>query len=242
MRSLAALLALSAACAGASAVEIRNYDTRIDVDRDGAALASATVELAGAAAGRFRLPVGFAKISEFRPVDPPAGVTMAARGSADAAWIEVELPEGVPAELKLAFSFRSNGVMFVPKPEQGQKPTLPEGSRLLRHRFVNTQEAPIGRYAATVLFPRELIAHRITEQTPKPGRKEFIPRVELDRFDGRQGALLQLANVRQGDRASMELEVVDGRRSLMWLAALLPLAAGYLFAFRDLVKPGTPKA
>jgi hypothetical protein len=236
MRPFFALVALSLACASASALEIRRYETRIDVGRDGAARATAILELTGASAGRLRVPVGFAKVGEFRAGEAPAGVTMISRSSADATWIEVELPEGVPAELKLGFSFRSNGVLFVPKPEPGQKPTLPEGSQLLRHRFVNTQEAPIGRYAVMVLFPEELIAHRVNEQLPRVGRKEFIPRVELDRFEGRQGALLQMSNLRQGDRTSMELEIVAERRSFVWLLLLLPLAAGYLIAFRDLVK------
>ena len=241
MRRLVAFLTLAIACASASAVEIRSYETRIDVGRDGAARATARLELADASAGRLRVPVGFAKIGEFRADEVPPGVTMVSRSSADAAWVEIELPQDVPAELKLGFSFRSNGVLFVPKPEPGQKTTLPEGSQLLRHRFVNTQEAPIGRYSATVLFPEELIAHRINEQLPRVGRKEFIPRVELGRFEGRQGALLQMSNLRQGDRTSMELEIVAERRSFVWLLLLLPLAVGYLFAFRDLVK-STPQA
>jgi hypothetical protein len=236
MRSLLAFLAMTLACASAAAVEIRSYETRIDLDGAGAARARASLVLAGAAAGRIRVPLGFARIDEFRPGDAPAGVTMASRNSADSAWVEVELPEGVPAELTLGFSFASNGVLFVPKPEPGQKATLPEGSRLLRHRFVNTQEAPIGRYAATVLFPEGVIAHNIREQLPRVGRKEFVPRVELERHEGRQGALLQMTNLRQGDRTSMELEIVAERRSLVWLLMLLPLAAGYLYAFRDLVK------
>jgi hypothetical protein len=236
MRRLLAFLALALACASALAFEIRSYETRIDVDSAGTARARASLALAGAAAGRLRVPVGFARIDDFRPGEAPAGVTMVSGNSADAAWVEVELPEGVPAELALGFSFRSDGVLFVPKPEPGQKATLPEGSRLLRHRFVNTQEAPIRRYAATVLFPDGAIAHNIREQLPRVGRKEFVPRVELERYEGRQGALLQMTNLRQGDRTSMELEIVAGRRSPVWLLLLLPLAAGYLYAFRDLVR------
>jgi hypothetical protein len=45
-----------------------------------------------------------------------------------------------------------------------------------------------------------------------------------------------MSNLRQGDRTSMELEMVAERRSFIWLLLLLPLAVGYLFAFRDLVK------
>jgi hypothetical protein len=237
MRALAAFVTLSLACAGAAAVEIRSYETRVRVDGEGVAQATASVELAGAAPGRLRVPLGFVKIAEFRPLDLPPGVAMKAGGNEDAAWIDVDLPEGVPAGLKLGFSFRSDGMLFVPKPEPGQKSTLPEGSRLLRHRFTNTQEAPIGRYALKVLLPPDAIVHNVREQLPRPGRKEFLPRVELDRYDGQQGALLQLGRMRQGDRTSMELEIVNERRSLLWLLVLLPLATGYLFAFRDTVKP-----
>jgi hypothetical protein len=229
------VFALASACAAAT--EIRRYETRVDLAADGSARATAMVEVTGAAAGRLRIPTGFAKIDDFKPGPLPAGATMEARGNADAAWVEVSLPEGIAAEVKLGFSFKSDGMLFVPTPEPGQKPLLPAGSQLLRHRFTNTQEAAIGRYALTVLFPEGVIAHNIREQLPRPGRKEFVPRVELDRFDGRQGAMLQYAKLRQGDRTSMELEIVEQRRSIMWLALLLPLAVGYLVAFRDLVKP-----
>ena len=62
--------------------------------------------------------------------------------------------------------------------------------------------------------------------------------MELGWFDGQQGALLQLSGLRQGDRTSMELEVVNERRSYGWLLVGLVLVAGYLVSFRDLVKPG----
>jgi len=82
------------------------------------------------------------------------------------------------------------------------------------------------------------MVEKIREQLPRTKRKEFTPRVELDRYDGRQGALLQLAGVKQGDRTSMELEVVGVRRSLGWLLVGLVLAIAYLVGFRDLVRPG----
>ena len=238
MRARAAFLAIGLACASAGAVEIRRHETRIDVGPDGAASATTSLVLEGAAPGRLRVPLGGAKVEEPRLVEAPTGTTMAAGGDADAAWIEFGLPEGVPAAPKLAFTYRSAGMLFTPVPEPGQKATLPEGSRLLRHRFVNTQEARIGHYAVTVRFPEAAIAHRINEQLPRVGRKEFVPRVELDRFEGRQGARLQASGLRQGDRTSMELEIVGERRSLVWLLLLVPLAGWYLFAFRDLVAKG----
>lgn len=234
MRLLAIALAVFA-CAGAQAAEIRRYETRVDLDADGRAQATAQVELAGLAPGALRVPVGFARLEEFRAISASPGITLAPGGNGDGAWVDVRLEEGAPPAATLAFAFRSNGMLFVPRPEPGQKAKLPDGSRLVRHRFVNTQEAPIGRYALTVRLPESDRVHAIREQTPKPGRKEFAPRVELDRYEGRQGAMLQLASMRQGDRATMELEVVPARRSILWLLGLLPVAAGYLWFFRDLV-------
>ncbi len=231
---------LSIACGVAGAVEIRDYTTRVDVGPDGSAQASASVALSGALPGRLRVPVGFARIEALRPLEAAPGVTMAAGGQDGISWVDVELPPGIAEDATISFAFRSKDLLAVPQPEAGQKPVLPAGSQLLRHRFVNTQEAPIGHYAVKVLLPPAAIVHRITEQSPRPGRKEFVPRVELDRFEGRQGALLRLDKVRQGDRASMELEVVAERRSLLWLFLLVPLAAGYLYAFRDLVAAPKP--
>jgi hypothetical protein len=237
MRRLAALAFVLLAARGAAAIEIGRYDTRVEVGEDGHARVAATLEVKGAAAGRLRIPVGFGALGAFQPGEAPAGVVLAPRSAGGATWIEAELPESVPAAFRLAFSFRVEDLLAVPKAEEGQKPAFPAGSRILRHAFVNTQEAPIGRYEVKVLLPESGLVHAIREQSPKPRRKEFLPRVELDRFDGRQGAMLQHTGLRQGDRASMELEVVDARRSWMWLIALVPIAVGYLYAFRDLVSP-----
>lgn len=234
MMRVVAALALGAACAHAGATQVARYDTRVDLADDGSGRAVATVAFAGAAAGTVRLPLGFRQPAQVADVTP-AGV-VAVAGGGDTGWVEVRLPEGIAPDARVSFAYAVADLLFVPKPEPGQKATLPEGSRLLRHRFTSTQEGAIGAYTLTVRLPADARVHRIREQAPKVGRKEFTPRVELDRFDGREGARLQLAGMRQGDRATMELEVVPARLSLAWLLALLPIAAGYLWFFRDQVR------
>ena len=231
-------LAFGFACAHAGAVGIKTYDTQLDVDADGSALASVRLQLTSAEAGRFRLPVGFAAIEDFKVLAAPAGVVLKPDPSKEQSSVEIELPDGIPATVELGFTFRVKDVLFVPKPDEGQKSTFPEGTRLLRHSLVNTQPAPISRYAVQVRLPEAVMVEKIREQLPRTKRKEFTPRVELDRYDGRQGALLQLAGVKQGDRTSMELEVVGVRRSLGWLLVGLVLAIAYLVGFRDLVRSG----
>jgi len=198
-----------------------------------------SLTLARGEPGRFRLPVGFAGLEAFAAQDLPAGVVLTPRPSKDQSSVDIELPIDVPEDVKLAFTFKIPKLLFAPIPEEGQKSTLPDGSRLLRHNFVNTQAATIATYRVQVRLPEETMVHMIREQLPKTKRKEFAPRVELDRFEGRQGAVLQLASLKQGDRTSMELEVVGDRRSYGWLFAGLVLIIGYLVSFRDIVKTGS---
>jgi hypothetical protein len=233
------LLAFCGACSVAGAAEIKTYDTRLDVAPDGSAQARVDVQLTGAQAGRLRLPVGVAALDGFQALGIPAGVTIKPMPAKDQSSIEIELPENVSPDLKFGFTFKVPGVLFEPRPEEGQKPTFPEGTRLFRHGFVNTQPTPIAQYRVEVRLPQQTMVQKIREQLPRPKRKEFVPRVELDRFDGQQGALLQLTGLKQGDRTSMELEIVSDRRSYLWLVAGLALAVAYLFAFRDVVKPGS---
>jgi len=235
-RTTIAAIACWFVCGLALAVEIKDYQTRLEVADDGSAQGSATINVTGAKAGRLRLPVGFAELSDVHIASAPPDVTIEPGKSGRQAFIDVTFPENATAETTLSLTYRVTGVLYVQKPEEGQKSAFPAGSRLLRHAFVNTQETPIGQYRMTVLLPNGHIVHAIREQLPRPGRKEFQPRVELDRFAGRQGAQLQFSGLRQGDRTSMEMEVVEEQRSIFWLLALLPLALGYLFAFRDTVK------
>lgn len=231
-----AALAMAGAGALAGAVEVKTYDTRITLSPDGSAQVVVALDLAGATAGRLRVPVAFAALEGFGTQQAPAGTTIAPAAGKDAAAVDIDLPDGVAPEARLAFSFSVPGLLYVPRPEEGQKAAFPEGSRLFRHAFVNTQALPIGTYRARVRLPEGMLVHAIREQLPRAKRKEFTPRVELDRFEGRQGAQLQLAGLKQGERTSMELEVLSEKRSILWLLAGLLLAGGFLYGFRDLVK------
>ncbi len=235
MKRILAFALMACAFGSANALEIKAYDTRLDVAPDGLAQADATLQLAGCEAGRFKLPTGFTGIENLQVKDAPAGVALKLVASKEQSTFEVELPDNVPGEAKISFAFQVPGVLYEPKPEEGQKSTFPAGTRLLRHAFVNTQSTAISKYSVQVRLPQETLVHAIREQLPKNKRKEFTPRVELNRFDGLQGARLQMAGLKQGDRTSMELEVVPEGRSFGWLLGGLVLCIGYLVTFRDLV-------
>ena len=94
---------------------------------------------------------------------------------------------------------------------------------------------PIGVYELSVALPGDLRVQKVVEQSPRPKRSEVLPRVRLDRFGEQQGATLQLAAMKQGDRTTMTLNVVPVRPSYGWLLVGLLMAAAYLVGFRGLV-------
>jgi hypothetical protein len=233
---LGALL-LWAACATAFAAEVKTYRTTLDVAPSGDAQARAELRIVDARAGRLRLPVAFPGLDGFAVASAPPSVAVRAEPGKGQSIVEIELPEGVPPEVAVSFTFTVPKALFEPRPEEGQKAQFAAGTRLLRHGFVNTQATAIADYRLVVKLPDGTVVQKIRDQQPRPSRKEFVPRVELDRFDGRQGALLQLAGMRQGDRTSMELEVVGQGRSWMWAAVGAVLVALWLFGYRYLLTP-----
>lgn len=230
------LCMLMGSVTSASAVGIKTYQTRLDVTSDGSATATVNVHLTNAQAGVLTLPLAFTSVDGFAMLDAPPGVVVKPIGSKDQSAVVVTLPPAVAPDARLGFRFNVSRLLVEPKPEAGQKSVLPAGTRLLRYTFVNTQSAIISTYRVEVKLPERTQVHVIREQSPKTGRKEFVPRVELVGLEGHQGAVLQLANLKLADRTSMELEVVDTGRTYLWLLIGLVLSLGYLIAFRDLLK------
>jgi hypothetical protein len=183
------------------------------------------------------VPLGFTEVEGLTLMEGPKGVRLELGPSKGQRLLHVFLPEGVPTEATLNITFSVSRAFLSLEPAPGEKATLPNGSRLFRHAFVNTQEGVIGIYRFELLFPDGLMAQAIREQLPKPKKSEVGPRVLLAKIAGRQAAILQFANLRQGDDTSMVVELVPVRKSLGWLLVGLALAGLYLFYFRDIVTP-----
>ncbi|MCX7167254.1 MAG: hypothetical protein NTV11_13410 [Rhodocyclales bacterium] len=235
-RLLPALLLMSA-CAVAHATAIKSYATQLDVAADGSARAKVNVQLIASQAGRFQLPTGFGALNDFQAQQAPAGVLLKPVTGKDKAVVEIELPTGVAEAVQLSFTFSTPDVLGRPKAVPGQRSKSPADTQFLRHAFVNTQAMTIGIYQVEVRLPDGVRVHKIGEQLPKPKNTEVLPRVRLDRYEGYQGALLQYSNIKQGDRTSMVLDVVEDSLSYGWLLVGLALSVGYLVGFRDLVAP-----
>jgi len=220
------LLSCALACTGA---EIQRYTTRLDLALEGPATATATVTATGAPGESFRIPVGF-KASGLRLVEGPAGLGLEAVPHAVQATLP---PAGGPCTF--TFAFAAEGVLWKEILRNGQKPTIPAASRLVRHAFVNTEATVIKDYAVEASLPAGYRFQGIKEALPKAGKTEVEPRVRLGRSGGRETALLRLEDADQGDSASMVLEAVPRDRSFLWLVVGVGLSILYLVLFRDMV-------
>jgi hypothetical protein len=235
MRPLALGLVLLLFASVAGAAEIRSYTVRIQVHDDGSGSVSAVVKIESAMPGAIAIPIGFAKVTDLRLTQGPAGMDIVVTAANGQTLVQAVLPGGVPPALTLAFGFSVQDVFLPVTPGPGERSTLPEGSRVFRHALLNSQQAPIRSYTAEVMFPDGLRAHAIREALPKLRKSEVGPRVQLDDINATPGARLQVDRLAQGDSASMQIELVPQSRSVAWLIAGLVLSLAYLVYFKDLV-------
>lgn len=238
MRRLALLLLAAAALQAAP--RIASCTVRLDASPGGTGAALATVRLAEAAPGPCLVPVGFTALTGLRLESAPAGTRIEEGPRDGQCSVRLVLPEGVPAEAAVSFRFEVPQAFVLQKQGPGERQTLPAGSRLFRHAFVNTQPVRIDAYRFEFRLPEGFRVQAVREQLPRLARTEVGPRVLLDGLDGGRGAVLQCRDLHQGDDTSMLIEVVPQGRSLGWLAVGLVLSILYLVRFRDLVAPARP--
>jgi hypothetical protein len=239
MKRIRAFALLASLPGLASAAEIREYTTRIDVDAGGAGRATSTLVIAGDPSETVVIPLAHGAWTNFRLAEASDGLRVEAPKE-KAATIQVTLPPATTGVIRLAFTFDVARVFAKAEdPAAGAKLTMPRESRILRYAFVNSQDTLIKDFRMLVALPEGTRFQAIREQLPKQTRTEAEPRVRLGGEGVRQNALLRLANLDQGDDTSMQLEIVPSRRSSLWLVAGLILSALYLFRFRDYVAAGT---
>jgi hypothetical protein len=240
MKRIILIASMAFASVASQATVITAYNSRVEVEQDGAATVQTTIKLSEVQAGRIILPVGFTALDNLQLLNNPVGVVIKPVVTKNQTNVEVDLASSVVESLEFTFSFKAPDVLGQPKEVAGEKSKLAADTSVFRHTFVNTQELPISRYQLEVWLPKGQRIQRITEQTPKPKRTEALPRVRLTEFDGHhQGATLQISNLKQGDRTSMALDVVEEGRSFGWLIAGVAISLAYLVGFRDLVKKST---
>ncbi len=237
-KKIAIFLLLISSGLMANATSIKTYASRAVVVADGSARVILHLELVDAVAGNMVIPIGFDKPDDFQTGNNAPGVSLTPHLAKERPNVEVNLPASLTGNVTLDFSFTVPALLGKPKEAAGEQIKIATDTGVVRHSFVNTESAPIGHYTLDILLPDAKVVQKIAEQLPKPKRSELLPRVRLDRFDGQlQGATLQMSSLKQGDRASMVLYVVDAKRSLGWLLVGAAISLAYLFGFRDLVKP-----
>lgn len=236
------ILTLLMSSAVAQAAVIDRYVTRLDIGPEGAAVAQLEVSVTSCQPGRLSLPVGFGGVDAPQVLAAPVGTSLKAVPGKDSSRIDIELPDGVADTCTLKLALPVAKALGRPELAEGQKAKVAADTQVYRHVFVNTGAVPIGIYELSVLLPDDRRVQKVVEQSPRPRRSEVLPRVRLERFGEQQGATLQLAAMKQGDRVAMTLNVVPTRPSYGWLLAGLVLAAAYLVGFRSLVRAPEPAA
>ena len=235
LKAAVALLALLPGVVRAA--EITQYTTRLDVTSEGTGRAVSTLVVTGAPAETLEIPLG-PGWSNLRVEEAPAGLVFEAPKTAKATTARATLPPAAAPTAATRFTFAFDVPEAFAKAEDtaaGAKLTIPRESRTLKFAFVNTQAALIKSFGLLVVLPEEYRFQAIREQLPKLKKTEVEPRARLGATDGRQNAFLQVANLKQGDATSMQLEALPKHRSPFWLLAGLALSALYLVSFRDLV-------
>lgn len=237
MRAVVAGLVLLLGAAPAAAAEITAYDVTVRSQLTGPARVEARIEIAAPSPGDVLVPVGFATADALQAQEVPAGVTLTLERPDGASLLRIGVPAGTPSPLAVTFTFSISPALPVPVVAAGERATLPGGSRVARHAFVNTQPLRIARYTCLFVMPGGMRVHAIREALPRLGKTEVGPRVRLVDVEGLAGARLAAGPLRQGDSTSMQVEAVPRARPWGLLAAGVLLSVAYLVYFRDLVAP-----
>lgn len=214
----------------AGPAEIRQYATRLDILPDGSGKATATLTVEGDPLETVEIPVGF-KARGYALAEGPQGLRLEPHGSA----VKVILP-AAPGPHTFTFTFTALDAFIPEAVAEGERAKLPANSRVVRHAFVQTFEAPIGAYSVEAILPAGYRFQAVKEALPKVRKTESEPRVRLGAADGRQMATLRVNNLKQGDAATMTLEAMSASRSPLWFVAGLVIVGLYLFLFRDMVQ------
>ncbi len=217
------------------AAEISQYTTSLAVDSDGRGHAASSLVIAGTPSETVVIPRSHGAWTNFRLAEATEGLRLESPKE-KGATIQVTLPLANSAASRLSYTFDVPEVFVRAEDStEGAKLTVPRESRTLRYAFVNSQVSLIKEFGMLVTLPEGYRFQAVREQLPKQTKSEVEPRVRLGGEGGRQNALLRLANLKQGDDTSMQLEVVPDRRSLLWLAVGVALSGLYLVLFRDLI-------
>lgn len=217
VRLIAVVVALLAWPSAAGASGITGYTLRLTMDGRGDAAARLDLS-ATLADSTLIVPLATAEGTDLRVVKAPPDATLTLSSRDGRGVLLIEMPLAARS-VEITVEFGVPGAMSVPS----------DGTlRVLRHQLLNTQPTAITNYRVSVVFPAGWRAQAV---------REGQPRVRLGAVDGQAGATSETASLKQGDAATMRIELVERQRSFGWLVVGLLLACGYLFSFRDLVRP-----
>lgn len=213
---------------------VRLYDVRMEQEAGGAAAVHARIDLAGVKPGTLDVPLAaWGDIADFKLDAAPLEVRAVPVSKGSSPRLTLTVPADAPDAFPIELSFRTPAPKAAPsKAGAGGEAKYAQ----ISHRIFNATQTPVERYRLRVVLPEGTIVHQTLEAAPKTKAKETTPRVQLVGEDGRQGAVLQIPDLKFGDSASMRIEFGREQKSwnVLWIGLALSLL--YLVFFRDVLR------
>jgi hypothetical protein len=200
------------------------YDDHLDIRPDGSGTLTMVRRL-DTTAHEMVIPTGVTATGPARIVDAPLGTSATTDVRAGQTILHVRTPSGIMLPATLTFELPVSGLLTDPGP----------GGQTFHFALLQTQDSAVPSYRLAATFPAGLRALAIREATPKPRKGDVERRATLDTIGGRRGVRLAVDDLRQGETASIRVDLVRDAPSWAWLGGGMLLATAYLVGFRDLV-------
>lgn len=213
-------------------LEVRRYDEKVLLSRDGSATVQLSLTLAEPPGTRvLTIPLPYEAVRNLK-----------ATGSATAAVREGGSPGNLYAELTLSEipqGAATVGLSFgvADYYADGDSPGL-HGNLDFGYRFVNVSFSRIAEFSADVTLPEGYVFATIGDFVPQPKKGGMASPYVISRVAGRNVVSISLTDLRLGDEVKLNGTFKSTGKSKILLFFLIALAIGSLFFFRDALKNG----
>jgi len=222
-------------CTPAFGLEVRRYDERVTLFRNGTAAIQLSLTLAEPPGSSVLIPLGYATIQNLkgRGSDP---VSVREVGSQGNHFVAVTLPASGQGGATVEISFQVADYL------KNSGSPGPHGNLDFYYRFVNVTFSRIAEFTAGITLPDGYVLGTIGDFVPQPKKSGMTAPYVLSRVAGQDVVAISLSDLKLGDEVKLNGTFKNTRKSKILLFSLIALAIGSLFFFRDTLKNGKSDA
>ena len=211
---------------------LTRYEETVLLEKDGSATVRVQCNLTQAAAGdTLLLPFAFAEWPHSFSHDDKIQTVFEGKLHARR-QVALTLTQSITTSDTLHFSFRLLNLTPLGKPA-----TKDFGNYDLSYRVINVSAVPIASYTVRVVLPAGMVVNTISSSVPARANNAPTSPYTLEKFEGRHCLTLRDSTVFAGDHLALSFQAKAEKKSPWFIVVLTLIAAAYLFAFRDLVRP-----